>query len=154
LSFGLQYFHAETQAIAKMQLREDAEAVGRFLRSIEANRNYPLAHFWLANALALLGSLDQARAAANAGLALDPSFTIRRFRDGGPSDNPTFLAKRERLRACGWPGCQRGEGFGTPVAYRPDDHKVITPLLQPNVADAFLSNLGVKGQAALTRTLR
>jgi tetratricopeptide (TPR) repeat protein len=80
-----------------MQLREDAEAVGWFLRSIEANRNYPLAHFWFANALALLGSLDQARAAANAGLALDPSFTICRFRDGGPSDNPTFLAKRERV---------------------------------------------------------
>jgi hypothetical protein len=50
-----------------------------------------------ANALALLGSLDQARAAANTGLALDPSFTICRFRDGGPSDNPTFLAKRERV---------------------------------------------------------
>jgi len=73
-----------------MQLREDAEAVGWFLRSIGANRNY-------ANARALLGSLDQARAAANAGLALDPSFTICRFRDGGPSDNPTFLAKRERV---------------------------------------------------------
>jgi hypothetical protein len=58
------------------------------------------------------------------------------------------------MRAYGWRGYQRGEGFGTPVAYRPDDHKVITPLLQPNVADAFLSNLGVKGQAALTRTLR
>ena len=72
------------------------EAVGWFLRSIEANRNYPLAHFWLANALALLGSLNQAGAAANAGLALDPSFTICRFRDGGPSNNPTFLAKRER----------------------------------------------------------
>ena len=80
-----------------MQLREDAEAVGWFLRSIEANRNYPLAHFWLANALALLGSLNQAGAAANAGLALDPSFTICRFRDGGPSDSPTFLAKRERV---------------------------------------------------------
>ena len=43
-------------------------------------------------------------AAANAGLALDPSFTICRFRDGGPSDNPTFLAKRERiLRLAGVP---------------------------------------------------
>jgi hypothetical protein len=41
--------------IAKMQLREDAEPVGWFLRSIEDNRNYPLAHFWLANALTLLG---------------------------------------------------------------------------------------------------
>jgi hypothetical protein len=66
-------------------------------RSIEANPNWPLSHFLLAAALTLLGSLDEARAAAKAGLALDPSFTIRRFRDGASSDNPTFLAKRERV---------------------------------------------------------
>ena len=82
---------------AKLQLKADAEAVGWFRRSIEANRNYHLAHFSLAAALALLGSLDEARAAARAGLALDPSFTIRRFRDGASSDNPTYLAARERI---------------------------------------------------------
>jgi tetratricopeptide (TPR) repeat protein len=82
---------------AKLQLDADAEAVGWFRRSIDANRNYPFSHFGLAAALALLGSLDEARAAAKAGLALNPSFTIRRFRGGAPSDNPTFLAKRERL---------------------------------------------------------
>ena len=54
----------------------------------------PLAHFLLAAVLARLGELDEARAAAQAGLALDPSFTIRRFRDAthARSDNPTFLA--------------------------------------------------------------
>jgi hypothetical protein len=31
------------------------------------------------------------------GLALDPNFTFRRFRDGAVSNNPTFLAKRERV---------------------------------------------------------
>jgi len=31
------------------------------------------------------------------GLALDPSFTIRRFRASSPSDNPTYLAGRERI---------------------------------------------------------
>ena len=62
--------------LAKLQLTADAEAVSWFLRSIEANRNHPLAHFWLAAALALLGSLNEARAAAKAGLALNPSFTI------------------------------------------------------------------------------
>ena len=41
----------------------------------------PLTHFDLAAALARLGKLDEARAAVNAGLALDPRFTIRRFRD-------------------------------------------------------------------------
>jgi TolB-like protein/class 3 adenylate cyclase len=82
---------------AKLQLDADAEAVGWFLRSVEANRNYPLTHFGHAAALALLGSRDQAEAAVKAGLALDPTFTIRRFRDGASSDSPTFLAKRERV---------------------------------------------------------
>ena len=86
-----------TVGFAKLQLSADADAVGWFLRSIEANRNHPLAHFGHAAALALLGSLDQARAAAKAGLALDPSFTIRRYRNGASSDNPTYLAKRERV---------------------------------------------------------
>jgi hypothetical protein len=47
--------------------------------------------------LALIGQLDQARAAAQAGLTLDPTFTIRRFRINAPSDNPTFLATRQRI---------------------------------------------------------
>jgi TolB-like protein len=82
---------------AKFQLSKDAEAASWLLRSIEANRNYPIAHTSLAAALALLGSLDQARAAAKTGLALDPSFTIRRFRDGASTDDPTYLAGRERI---------------------------------------------------------
>lgn len=82
---------------AKVQLNADAEAVAWFRRSLEANRNYPITHFGLAAVLALLGSLDEARAAAKAGLALDPSFTIRRFRLGAASDNPTHLAGRERV---------------------------------------------------------
>lgn len=82
---------------AKVQVNADAEAVAWFLRSVEANRNYPITHFALAAALALLGSLDQARAAAKAGLTLDPKFTIRRFLDGASSNSPTFLAKRKRV---------------------------------------------------------
>jgi TolB-like protein/class 3 adenylate cyclase/Flp pilus assembly protein TadD len=83
--------------VAKLQLSADAEAVAWLHRTIEANRNYPMAHFFLASALALLGSLDEARAAAQAGLALDPDFTLRRLRTNLPSDNPTFLAGRERI---------------------------------------------------------
>ena len=82
---------------AKLQLSSHAEAVDWLRRSIEANRTYPLTHFVHAAALALLGSLDEAMAAAKAGLALDPSFTIRRYRDGEPSDNPTYLASQERI---------------------------------------------------------
>jgi TolB-like protein/Flp pilus assembly protein TadD len=82
---------------AKILLRADAEAVGWLRRSIEANRNFPLAHFWLAGALGLLGVLDEARTAAKAGLALDPDFTIRRVRASRSSNNPTVLAARDRL---------------------------------------------------------
>ena len=66
--------------MAKIQLGADAEAADWLRRSIEANRNFPPTHFWLAAALGLLGALDEARTAAKAGLALDPSFTIRRVR--------------------------------------------------------------------------
>jgi tetratricopeptide (TPR) repeat protein len=82
---------------SKLLISADAEALGWFRRSIEANRNYPLVHFGLAAALALLGSRDEASAAAKAGLALDPSFTIRRFRNSAYADNPTYLARRERI---------------------------------------------------------
>jgi TolB-like protein/class 3 adenylate cyclase/Flp pilus assembly protein TadD len=82
---------------AKLQLGADQEAVARFRRSVEINRNHPRPHIYLATALALLGQLDEARSAAQAGLALDPTFTISRFRANVPSDNPTYLAGRERF---------------------------------------------------------
>jgi len=82
---------------AKVQLGADAEAAAWLRRSIETNRNFPLAHFVLAAALALSGALDEARTAAKAGLALNPGFTIRRLRAGTSSDNPAYLAGLERL---------------------------------------------------------
>jgi TolB-like protein len=82
---------------AKLQLSADKEAVCWLRRSIDANRNYPFAHLGLAAALALLGALDDARAAAQAGLALQPNFSIRRFRASPSTDNPAYLAKRERI---------------------------------------------------------
>jgi TolB-like protein len=82
--------------IAKAQLGADTEAASWLRRSIGANRNFPLAHFHLAEALALLGQLDDARAAAQAGLALDPGFNLRRYRVNALSDNPVYLAGRER----------------------------------------------------------
>ena len=81
----------------KLVLGADAEAVVWLRRSLEANRNYPLAHFHLAAALALLGSLEEARGAVRAGLALDPAFTLRRLR-GRMSDDPTFRAGSKRVR--------------------------------------------------------
>jgi len=83
--------------LANVCLKADAEAVVWLRRSIEANRNYALAHFYLAVPLAFLGKLDEAQAATRAGLALHPTFSIRRFQRGAPSSNPTYLAGRERF---------------------------------------------------------
>jgi TolB-like protein/Tfp pilus assembly protein PilF len=85
--------------VAKAQIGADDEAVIWMRRGLDANRNHSFAHFPLAAVLAWLGELDEARATAQAGLALDPSFNIRRFRAHVPSDNPIFLAFHERLVA-------------------------------------------------------
>jgi len=95
--------------LAKLQLGADEEAAARFGRSIEINRNHPRAHLFLAAALAHLGRLDEARSSVQAGFALDPTFTLSRFRTNVLSDNPTYLAKRERIyqgmRLAGVPEC-------------------------------------------------
>ncbi|MGY8664072.1 adenylate/guanylate cyclase domain-containing protein [Bradyrhizobium sp. UFLA05-109] len=83
--------------LAKFWQGADAEARVWLRRSLEANRNYPMAHFYLAAALALVGELDEARATAQAGLALNPSFSIRRYRTNSPSNHPVYLAGRERV---------------------------------------------------------
>jgi len=83
--------------IAKFWLGDDAEAVAWLRRGIEANRNFPFTHFFLAAVLASLGALDEARAAVQAGLSLDAGFTIRRYREGAPRINPTYHARRERV---------------------------------------------------------
>lgn len=82
---------------AVLSLGRDAEAADALRRSIEANPNAPIAYLGLAAALALLGRDDEASSAAQAGTALDPRFTIARFRAGAASDNPVFLARRERI---------------------------------------------------------
>jgi hypothetical protein len=47
--------------------------------------------------LALQGETAQAKSAAAAGFALTPDFTIRGFRIGALSENPTYLSQRERI---------------------------------------------------------
>ena len=86
-----------TAGVAKLYLGDDEEAVAWLRRAIETNRNLPNAHFYLAAALANLGQLNEAQAAAVAGLAINPTYTINGFRAGSSSDNPTFLAQRERI---------------------------------------------------------
>jgi TolB-like protein/tetratricopeptide (TPR) repeat protein len=98
LSFG---------GLAKLALGCDEEAVTRFRGSIEANRAFHRSHFYLAASLAHLGRLKEARAAVSAGLAVDPRFTVSVARASAFSDNPSYLAGRERfiegLRKAGLP---------------------------------------------------
>lgn len=82
---------------AKIFLAEDEAAVSWYRRSIEANRNFALSHFFISAPLAQLGRLNEAAEAVAAGLALNPTFTIRRVQSNVFSDDPTYLAHRERL---------------------------------------------------------
>jgi tetratricopeptide (TPR) repeat protein len=92
---------------AKNLIGQHEEAVVWFQRSIEASRTNPVAHFNLAAALALMDRLDEARAAAAAGLALNPQFTVARFLGSPWSDHPAYLAGRkliaEGMRKAGVP---------------------------------------------------
>ena len=83
--------------VAKMYLGADEEAVAWLRRSIETNRNLAQSHFFLAAALANLGRLEEAQAEVQAGLALEPSYTLHRVRVSPFSDNPVYLKQRERL---------------------------------------------------------
>jgi TolB-like protein len=81
--------------LAKLHLGSYEQAIAWFRRAIEANRNYPLAFFQLAAALAQLDRLDEAHSTAKAGLALNPTYVISRVRAAwtARSDDPTYLAQ-------------------------------------------------------------
>jgi tetratricopeptide (TPR) repeat protein len=81
--------------MAKIHLGAYEEAAKRLSQSVGANPNFPAAHVLLATALSQLGRVEEARAQARVGLVLDPTFTIRRFRDRAVSDNPIFLKQCE-----------------------------------------------------------
>jgi TolB-like protein/class 3 adenylate cyclase len=80
---------------AALQLGQFDKAVTWLRRSIEADRSAPYPHLFLASALAHQGALVEARAAATAGLAVDPNFRIGRMIEGAPSKKPRFLAQWE-----------------------------------------------------------
>jgi TolB-like protein/class 3 adenylate cyclase len=94
---GVAFVWTHIRALAKLHLGADEEAVALFRRSVDASRNYPLNHFYMAAGLAHLGRLDEARAEIKAGLALAPNYSIARFLSMAESDNPTYLKQRERI---------------------------------------------------------
>jgi tetratricopeptide (TPR) repeat protein len=85
------------RGLAKLHLGADEEAAAHFRRSVDASRNYPLSHFYMAAALAHLGRVDEAQAEVKAGSALAPNYSIARFLSMAESDNPTYLKQRERI---------------------------------------------------------
>ena len=91
------YLWCHFAGLAKFQLGREEEAVVWLRRSIEADRNYPNSHFILGAALAHLGRLPEARSEAQAGLAMNPTFTIARLRASVPSDSPARIAGLERV---------------------------------------------------------
>ena len=87
----------EVMALAKLHLGAYEDALNLFRRSIELNRNNATGRFYFAATLVELGRLDEAKTEVKAALALNPNFTLRRYRDGAQSDNPVFLKGRERI---------------------------------------------------------
>ena len=93
---GLDRWHA-LLGIADLFLGRLESALDQLRKSVEINPNVAMPHFFLAAASALSGRHAEAREARNAGLRLDPNFTVARFRNERRSENLTFLAQRERV---------------------------------------------------------
>lgn len=83
--------------IADLFLGRLKTALERLRKSVEMNPNVAIMQFFLAAASALSGRIDEASAARDAGLRLDPNFTVARFRDERRSQNSVFLTQRERI---------------------------------------------------------
>ncbi len=83
--------------IADLYLGRLESALDRLRKSVEINPDVALTQFFLAAASALNGHAAEAREARDAGLRLDANFTVARFRNERRSDNPIFLAQRERI---------------------------------------------------------
>ncbi len=91
------YLWMHLGGVIRHALGADEDAMIWFRQSIEVNRNVPLTHFFLAGTLAHLDRPDEASAERQIGLALDPTFTIRRFRTGAASSSPIYLSQRDRI---------------------------------------------------------
>jgi TolB-like protein len=92
---------------SKFALDDCVAAASCFQRSIEVNRNNSYGHLALASTLVQLGRLDEAKAALQQGLALDPHLTLSRLRSNTANPSSASLRGRERflegLRIAGMP---------------------------------------------------
>ena len=96
-SDGTLFLWKNIEGLAKLHLGEDEAAAELFRQAIDASRNFPPNHFYLAAALARLGRQGEAEAEVRAGLAIAPKYTVSGYRGAVASDNPVYLAQRERV---------------------------------------------------------
>ncbi len=104
--------HAPNHAFAHLALgvvqsttNRVAQGVAEYERALALDRNLADAHAFIGEARTYMGRAAETEAHINEAFrlsprdifALDQSFTIRRYRNGAPSDNPTYLASRERV---------------------------------------------------------
>ena len=82
--------------LAALHLGELDQAQNKLRRCIELNRSFEAPYFFLAAALALAGRESEAADLCAAGRRLAPTFSITKLRGVVRSDNPVFLARRER----------------------------------------------------------
>jgi TolB-like protein len=92
---------------SKFALDDYVAAASCFQRSIEVNRNNSHGHLGLASTLVQLGRLDEAKAALQQTLALDPYLTLSRLRSNTANPSSASLRGRDRflegLRIAGMP---------------------------------------------------
>lgn len=92
---------------SKLALDDCVAAASCFQRSIEVNRNNSYGHLGLAVTFVQLGRLDEAKAALQQGLALDPHLTLSRLRSNTANLSSASLRGREHflegLRIAGMP---------------------------------------------------
>jgi TolB-like protein/class 3 adenylate cyclase len=83
--------------LADLHLGRLDKAVDRLRKAIELAPNHEIPYFYLAAVLALQGRGIEAAEACTIGRRLAPNFRIGKCRAEVQSDNPIFLAQRERL---------------------------------------------------------
>jgi tetratricopeptide (TPR) repeat protein len=83
--------------VTDLYLGRMGRALESLRKSVEINPNWALSQFVLAGVLALKGLPAEAAEVCAAARRLSPNFTIAKFRAEAVSDNPVYLAQRERL---------------------------------------------------------
>jgi adenylate cyclase len=94
-----------TLSRAYYQAKEYEKALESARKSLQISENYPMGHHALCSALAMLGQLDEAKAALARFLELSPGYTLQSSRATFPfRDEGDFQHYFEGLRRAGWSG--------------------------------------------------